>query len=94
LKIRCREQDVADVQAVLPEAQQECRTKLNDTKLTLSVDTQRLSKDDVRGGGVMAVGYSDRIQVNNTMDCRMEMAFEQNLPLVRKIMFGAPATAS
>eukprot|EP00762_Andalucia_godoyi_P008252 ANDGO_03029.mRNA.1 V-type proton ATPase subunit E len=88
VKIRCRDVDVAEVQAVLATAQQEARQKLQNQTLTITLDSARISKDDCKAGGVIATGYNDRISVNNTMDQRMELAFEQNLPLVRKVLFG------
>lgn len=88
LKVRCRDTDVAEVQSVIPEAQQEIRQKLQNQALVLSLDTARISKDECKSGGIVIVGYNGRITVNNTLDQRMELAFEQNLPLVRKVLFG------
>lgn len=96
-KVRCRERDVATVRSVLEDAQRELREKSGNKDITVVLDDLRLSDEQCKSGGVVVVGYGDRIVVDNTMDRRMELCFEQSLPLIRKVLFGvptAPETAS
>ena len=94
--INCRKCDESLVQAVLPEALKTYTTKTGQ-KLEASVDSSMYlpeSKSAVGkgavfcSGGVVLASNNGRIVCDNTLDRRLELAYEGLLPQVRGQMFG------
>ena len=42
-------------------------------------------------GGVVVTSTDGRVVCNNTLDARLEIAYQQNLPAVRAVLFGKEA---
>ena len=43
-------------------------------------------------GGAVLSAHNGRIMVSNTLDSRLEIAFSNNLPLIREMLFGVSET--
>jgi V-type H+-transporting ATPase subunit E len=51
-----------------------------------------LSSPLYSSGGAVLLAFDGRITCDNTLDQRLALAFEQRLPDVRKLLFGASVT--
>ncbi|KAL3681936.1 hypothetical protein R1sor_024892 [Riccia sorocarpa] len=97
VQLRCREQDLSVVQSVLDDAKTEYVTKaeLEEMPEVVVSETTFLPgppAEDQPGpsctGGIVLASKDGRIVCDNTLDARVEIAFKQNLPLIRKQLFG------
>ncbi len=83
--VYCREQDYKLVVNQIKLAEKEYTEK---TGLTCKVTVQEknyLPSDSI--GGVMVCSFEDRIKVINTLEQRMALVYEQQLPTIRQILF-------
>lgn len=83
--VYCREQDYKLVVNQIKLAEKEYTEK---TGLTCKVTVQEknyLPADSI--GGVMVCSFEDRIKVINTLEQRMALVYEQQLPTIRQILF-------
>eukprot|EP00455_Lapot_gusevi_P033477 TRINITY_DN3661_c0_g2_i1.p1 TRINITY_DN3661_c0_g2~~TRINITY_DN3661_c0_g2_i1.p1 ORF type:complete len:277 (+),score=122.08 TRINITY_DN3661_c0_g2_i1:101-832(+) len=101
VSIQCRQQDKALVQSLLAGAvaqyRQLMQTMTNkNVDCVLTIDNNRSlpagpSADNTGAtclGGVVLLGLDNRIAVDNTLDSRLDLAFEQLKPQVRETLFG------
>eukprot|EP01089_Gocevia_fonbrunei_P014998 TRINITY_DN427_c0_g1_i1.p1 TRINITY_DN427_c0_g1~~TRINITY_DN427_c0_g1_i1.p1 ORF type:complete len:251 (+),score=65.01 TRINITY_DN427_c0_g1_i1:61-753(+) len=97
VKIRCREQDDDIVRNVMKDAAASYKQKTN-LDARLEIDTVRLPPAPTSGtdlantkqycnGGVVLSAKEGRILCNNTLDQRLTLAFEANIPEIRKQLF-------
>lgn len=84
--IRCRHDDVEIVDGLLPSVKEEYVGKTSNP-VTVNLDRQSFLSDDC-SGGVELISQGGTIVVKNTFESRLEIAYQQNLPQIRKIMFG------
>lgn len=83
--VYCRQQDLALVseQAKLAEKEYAEKTGLK-CKITVQ-QKSHLPADSF--GGVVITAFEDRIKVFNTLEQRMALVYEQQLPLIRGMLF-------
>ncbi|KAL2628719.1 hypothetical protein R1flu_013405 [Riccia fluitans] len=101
VQLRCRERDVRFVEDVLEEAKEEYARKANVDIPGVYVDHEKfLPGPPEKGepgpfctGGVVLASKDGRIVCENTLDARLEIAFKQNLPEIRKQLFGLSSHA-
>jgi len=95
----CRKQDLSLVKDVYQEAGAEY-TKKTQKKVELEVDTQihlpagpeEAKSEDICSGGILLSTNGGKIICSNTLDARLQMAFEQQLPAIREALFGKSLT--
>lgn len=84
--VRCRKTDVEIVDSVLESVSEKYLGKVNEPVNIVSDKTTYLS--DACTGGVVLFSQGGTIQVDNTFESRLEIAYSQNLPEIRKMLFG------
>lgn len=85
--VRCRHDDVEIVDGLLPSVKEEYVGKTSNP-VTVNLDRQTFLSDC--SGGVELISQGSTIVVKNTFESRLEIAYQQNLPQIRKIMFSNP----
>jgi len=98
--IICRQQDLALVKHILSEAVEEYKKKLNkscqatvDETTFLPPGPESAGKEgEMCSGGVVLSTQDGKIICSNTLDARLQMSFEQNLPELRRILYGDSLT--
>ncbi|KAG6551035.1 hypothetical protein Mapa_007268 [Marchantia paleacea] len=97
VQLRCREQDYGLVESVLDDAKTEYMAKVQtEDSPVVVVDGQTFlpgpPEEGQPGpfctGGVVLASKDGRIVCENTLDARLEISFKQNLPEIRKQLFG------
>eukprot|EP00299_Pterocystis_sp_00344_P017999 c899_g1_i1.p1 GENE.c899_g1_i1~~c899_g1_i1.p1 ORF type:complete len:232 (-),score=71.91 c899_g1_i1:50-745(-) len=93
--IKCRKSDQKLVAGVLDAASREVQTKLGKS-VKLSVDDKSFLPDGGSGpnacsGGVILSALNGAIQCDNTLDTRLNLAFEGMSPQIRITLFGRSA---
>nr|ANM86243.1 V-type proton ATPase subunit E [Stygiella incarcerata] len=95
VEIQCRDADTDLVKKILPAIRDEFH-KLNGKEINLSISSKKLPPSPSDGhdgpsccGGVIVSGYEGRIRVDNTLDSRLMLCFEGNLPFIRETLFGS-----
>jgi len=97
LRVVCRKQDLELVKGLLRGAEAEYH-KLTGIECTLTIENDTFlpagSDKGVQGcsGGVILSTEDGKIICSNTLDARLSMAFEQNLPAIRTQLFGESLT--
>lgn len=84
--VRCRKDDKEVVADAVPAVSESYIAK-TEKPLTLSVDEDKFLEDNC-AGGVWLLSAGGRIIVENTFESRLEVAYQQNLPLIRSVLFG------
>ena len=92
----CRKSDVALVTEVLPAALAAAREatgnqSLNATltsKFNLAPARSATNQGDACSGGVLLSALGGKILCNQTLDARLALAYKQQLPALREILFG------
>lgn len=93
--LRCRKMDLELVQSVLDEACAIYAEKTGNPEPTIDVDTKKFlppppghnKGGPTCAGGVVVASKDGRVVCSNTLDARLEIAFHQNLPTIRKSLF-------
>eukprot|EP00736_Rhodelphis_marinus_P008478 Rmarinus@m.20349 len=93
--IRIRQQDQKLVKQVLDGAVNEYKKSAGCPDLDVSVDSQKFlppGKAQAKGGkscagGILLLGAGGKISCSNTLDSRLEIAFEGLLPAIREKLF-------
>ena len=83
--VRCRREDVSVVKNVIPSVSEEYVAKTN-APVTVTVDEGTFLSDSCIGGVVM-LSQGGSIVVDNTFESRLDIAYNQNLPTIRKMLF-------
>ncbi|GAB6023892.1 V-type proton ATPase subunit E [Chamberlinius hualienensis] len=86
ISIRCRQQDLRHVEAVLPQAVQEYKTAIK-KEVNVKVDTEHFLPSDICGGAEVSA-QKGKIKISNTLESRLELVSYQMLPEIREILFG------
>lgn len=86
--VRCRAADVEIVDSVLPSVTEEYVATTN-SPVTVNLDRHTYLADSCTGG-VVLLSQRGNIVVENTLESRLEIAYQQNLPKIREMMFGNP----
>ncbi|XP_008803010.1 V-type proton ATPase subunit E-like [Phoenix dactylifera] len=94
--LRCREVDHTLVESILNEAKQEYADKAQVHPPNINIDHVYLpappTSSEAHGtfcsGGVVLASQDGKIVCENTLDARLEVAFRQKLPEIRKRLFG------
>ncbi|XP_010922792.1 V-type proton ATPase subunit E [Elaeis guineensis] len=94
--LRCREVDRPLVESILNEAKQEYADKAQVHPPNVNIDRVYLppppTSSEAHGtfcsGGVVLASQDGKIVCENTLDARLEVAFRQKLPEIRKRLFG------
>ncbi|KAB2000812.1 hypothetical protein ES319_D12G256800v1 [Gossypium barbadense] len=97
--LRCRKDDVPLVESVLDSAKEEYASKVNVHPPEIFIDNVHLppapSHHNARGpfcsGGVVIASRDGKIVCENTLDARLDVAFNKKLPEIRKWLFGQVA---
>jgi len=95
VSIVCRKEDVSLVKEVMKEAGTNYQEKLRKTVEVSLDETIHLpaGNDPIEqkrcSGGVILSAQDGKIIVSNTLDVRLQTAFEQTLPKARNMLFGA-----
>ena len=103
VEVKCREADVRIVQAVMDKAARQYEKLVHDaTQETIKVEVTLNDKylaaapgAAAQGaatciGGVKLLAKGGRIVVDNTLDSRLSIAFEDLMPTIRKMLFSQP----
>eukprot|EP00037_Helgoeca_nana_P006297 m.58082 g.58082 ORF g.58082 m.58082 type:complete len:230 (-) comp17184_c0_seq1:84-773(-) len=85
VEIRCRKGDIGVVKKCFPSAQKSY-TEHTGKKVTLTLNEKDYLPDTCCGGVELRVG--DSYRMSNTLENRLELAFDKILPAVRNILFG------
>jgi V-type H+-transporting ATPase subunit E len=83
--VRCRKADLDIVREALPAVAEEYISKTGNP-LTVNVDSKIFLAANCTGG-VSLLSEGGRILVENTFESRLDIAYNQNLPAIRKILF-------
>lgn len=86
--VRCRAADVEVVDALLPSVTEEY-VATSGSPVTVNLDRDTFLADSCTGG-VVLLSRGGTIVVENTFESRLEIAYQQNLPKIRDMMFGNP----
>mmetsp|Transcript_9058 Transcript_9058/g.12450 ORF Transcript_9058/g.12450 Transcript_9058/m.12450 type:complete len:240 (+) Transcript_9058:110-829(+) len=100
VSIICREEDVRIVKGLLSAVVAEYKKQTSlatdvevDSETFLPPSPAKAGKDGVScSGGIILSTNEGRIICSNTLDARLQMAYEQNLPLIRNTVFGKSTT--
>jgi len=98
VSIVCRQQDKKLVQEVVKAAVAEYTEKSKkqaDVEIDSSVHLPpgpEEAKEDSCSGGILLSSHGGKIICSNTLDARLAMSFEQQLPAVREALFGKSLT--
>jgi len=95
VSVVCRKQDVELVKSVISEAAS-IYTQKSSKKVEVEVDQtthlppgpEQAKGEEFCSGGVLLSSNAGRIICSNTLDARLAMAYEQQLPAIREILFG------
>eukprot|EP01117_Protostelium_nocturnum_P010916 TRINITY_DN3941_c0_g1_i1.p1 TRINITY_DN3941_c0_g1~~TRINITY_DN3941_c0_g1_i1.p1 ORF type:complete len:235 (-),score=103.82 TRINITY_DN3941_c0_g1_i1:119-823(-) len=95
-----RKQDQALIEAVIPEAVKEYQAKTNKAVVAnlqknvfLPPGPELSTKEgEICTGGVVLSSLDGKVVCSNTLDARLSMAFDQNLPAIRTIVYGKSLT--
>eukprot|EP00172_Hildenbrandia_rubra_P000956 Plantae.Rhodophyta-Hildenbrandia_rubra.ctg15470.p2 GENE.Plantae.Rhodophyta-Hildenbrandia_rubra.ctg15470~~Plantae.Rhodophyta-Hildenbrandia_rubra.ctg15470.p2 ORF type:complete len:217 (-),score=53.43 Plantae.Rhodophyta-Hildenbrandia_rubra.ctg15470:2141-2791(-) len=82
---RAREADLDEVKEALPSIVEEYR-KATGKEVDVSLDTKTFISKDCTGGVTLLSNYGN-IVVENTFESRLEIAYQQNLPAIRNMLF-------
>lgn len=83
--VRCRSADVEVVDEMLPSLTEEHVAATNNP-VTVVLDQDTFLADNCTGG-VVLMSQGGTIVVENTFESRLEIAYQQNLPKIRAMMF-------
>ncbi|CDF37206.1 unnamed protein product [Chondrus crispus] len=86
--VRCRAADIELVDALLPSVTEEY-VATSGSPVTVNLDRNTFLADSCTGG-VVLLSRGGTIVVENTFESRLEIAYQQNLPKIRGMMFGNP----
>ncbi|KAA3463150.1 V-type proton ATPase subunit E-like [Gossypium australe] len=97
--LRCRKDDVPLVESVLDSAKEEYASKMNVHPPEIFIDNVHLppapSHHNAHGpfcsGGVVIASRDGKIVCENTLDARLDVAFNKKLPEIRRWLFGQVA---
>jgi len=99
VSIVCRQQDKKVIQDVLKAAIQEYTQKSGkqvevdiDNTIHLPPGPDQVKAEESCSGGVLLSSNGGKIICSNTLDARLAMSFEQQLPAVREAIFGVSTT--
>lgn len=84
--VRCRAADVDLIDEMLPAITEDYVASTN-SGVTVNLDQDTFLADSCTGG-IVLLSQGGTIVVENTFESRLEIAYQQNLPQIRKIMFG------
>ena len=94
LQIKCREEDVSDIKGMTDDLQSQFSEFMRgetgrdyECNLTVLEDNFMSNAQDKGCGGVMLYTENSRIVVSNTLYARLDLAFEEMLPLIRETLF-------
>jgi V-type H+-transporting ATPase subunit E len=93
VSIRCRPQDTTLVESILEDAAREfsehIRKETNfDFQVKLKLDTySQLKESQSKLGGIILTAQYGTILCHNTIDARLDLAFQDSLPDLRRILF-------
>lgn len=85
--VRCRRSDLEIVKGSLLSVSEEYVAKTQDP-VTVNVDESTYLSDSCIGG-IVLLSQGGSIQVDNTFESRLDIAYSQNLPDIRQILFEA-----
>jgi len=100
VSVVCRQEDISLVKDILSAAVEEYKTKCQ-RNVDLDIDTKNFlppapvdltSSGNFCCGGVILTSNEGRIICKNTLEVRLEMALEQKLPEIRRLLFGESTT--
>ncbi|PPD94680.1 hypothetical protein GOBAR_DD08301 [Gossypium barbadense] len=97
--LRCRKEDLHLVESVLDSAKEEYASKVNVHPPEIIIDDVHLPPGpshhhdyELRcSGGVVIASRDGKIVFENTLDARLDVAFNKKLPEIRKWLFGQVA---
>jgi V-type H+-transporting ATPase subunit E len=83
--VRCRKGDMEMVSDAIPAVSESYISKTGNP-LALRLDEDKFLPEDC-AGGVSLLSAGGRIIVENTFESRLQVAYQQNLPLIRAVLF-------
>jgi len=100
LQVVCRKEDIALVKEVLPHAVAEytsktskaCEANINTAEFLPPGPDTAVIEGEFCSGGIVLSTIDGRIICANTLDARLAMVFDQKLPEIRTILYGASTT--
>jgi V-type H+-transporting ATPase subunit E len=91
VSVICRQKDVEIVKSFLKDVVRDYEDRSKESKTKVTIDTVNFLPESC-SGGVILTGLGGRIQCNNTLEARMELARDALLPTVRLMLFGPSAS--
>lgn len=85
--VRTREADAAAVESALKTVSEEYTDKTDGAAINTVVDSKRFLSENCTGG-VTLFTNGGRVMLENTFESRLEIAYQQNLPVIRSMLFG------
>ncbi|KAA3469883.1 V-type proton ATPase subunit E [Gossypium australe] len=89
--LRCRKEDLHLVESVLDSAKEEYASKVNVHPPEIIIDDVHLPPGPSHHHGVVIASRDGKIVFENTLDARLDVAFNKKLPEIRKWLFGQVA---
>jgi len=92
--VYCRKGDVGNVKKVLDAAKKEYVQLMKaecgeDLKVSLKLnEVEKKMLPDSRIGGVFITGFGGRLTCDNTLEARLNLIYEEQLPTIRQTLFG------
>jgi len=92
--VYCLQKDVGAVKKVIEGAKKEYVTLMkaecgDDLKVKISVnEVAKKHLPDSRIGGVFLTGFGGRLTCDNTLEARLNLIYEEELPTIRQTLFG------
>eukprot|EP01080_Neovahlkampfia_damariscottae_P006553 gene6553-10559_t len=81
--VECRKEDSDYIKKIIPTVSEEF-TKATKIKVTVKIS----EKHHLEGmGGIIATGLYDRIRVDNTLEERVELCYQEKIPELRSLLF-------
>lgn len=87
LVITCRKDDVLLVEGIVPQTLEQYQAATGGILINIQIDQNNYLDDDCAGGLIVASG-NGRIRCDNTLETRLNQAFEAMLPVIRVTLFG------
>ena len=92
VSIRCLAKDKELVESILDDCKSEYEQFIQDNtskkaRINLSIQDRPLGKGECELGGVILYCNNNRIVYTNTLDSRIDLCFQESLPLIRRNIF-------
>lgn len=85
IKVRCRPEDKSVVQKAISDVKLGCNISIADEPLTVDESCTTIDKKCI--GGVIVTSADGKVQVSQTFNARLQVAYETAFPVVKPLLF-------